>query len=284
MANKRLLNIGCGRIFHPEWVNIDIFPNPPHVEAVDIRKGLPYGDSTFDSVYSAHLLEHLKRGDGEALLREALRVLKPGGVIRLSVPDLEGIARCYLDKLSALADGEASATEERGAEEDYDWMVLELIDQVGRDVSGGEMERFILDEGIGNKDFLLSRAGSDVEEYWRARSAGESKFSEKVKGLTVASFIRGLRNYGAGLFVRIIGGPEAASAYREGIFRASGQVHRWMYDRYSLKRLLEEAGAVGVEVKGPTESAIEDFNRYELDVIDGKVRKPDSLFMEGVKG
>jgi hypothetical protein len=72
-------------------------------------------------------------------------------------------------------------------------------------------------------------------------------------------------------------------AFEEGVFRNSGEIHRWMYDRYSLRRLLEQAGFIDVRICRADESRIPDFNSYNLDVVEGKVRKPVSLFMEGIK-
>jgi hypothetical protein len=56
-----------------------------------------------------------------------------------------------------------------------------------------------------------------------------------------------------------------------------------MYDRVSLKRLLEECGFTHVRVCTAYESRIEGFASYGLDIVDGRVRKPDSLFMEAIK-
>jgi hypothetical protein len=56
-----------------------------------------------------------------------------------------------------------------------------------------------------------------------------------------------------------------------------------MYDRFSLKRLLECSGFKEVRVCGADESRILNLNSYGLDIHDGKIRKPDSLFMEGKK-
>ena len=67
------------------------------------------------------------------------------------------------------------------------------------------------------------------------------------------------------------------------MFRNSGEVHRWMYDRYSLSRLLTESGFINIQICQADESSIPDFNTYELDTCQGKVRKPDSLFIEATK-
>jgi hypothetical protein len=56
-----------------------------------------------------------------------------------------------------------------------------------------------------------------------------------------------------------------------------------MYDRYSLKRLLENTGFVNVKICTANESRIPVYEKYSLDVLSGIVRKPDSLYIEGSK-
>ena len=78
-------------------------------------------------------------------------------------------------------------------------------------------------------------------------------------------------------------GPRGASAVREGLFRDGGEVHEWMYDRFSLVRLLRRHGFTEVRPASAFESRIPRFEQFDLDVKDGRVRKPDSLFVEGTK-
>lgn len=56
---------------------------------------IPFPDETFDRVYASHVLEHVAWFNVEAALREARRVLKPGGALEVWVPDFEYIAQCY---------------------------------------------------------------------------------------------------------------------------------------------------------------------------------------------
>jgi len=68
------------------------------------------------------------------------------------------------------------------------------------------------------------------------------------------------------------------------LFRMSGEVHQWMYDRYSLKKILGETGFVDIQQCCADQSEIPDFNSYLLDIEpNGNVRKPDSFFMEARK-
>jgi SAM-dependent methyltransferase len=76
-----------------------------NAHAYDIRRGkatrLPFKDSTVDVVYSSHMLEHLDREDAVAFLAECRRVLKPGGWLRIAVPDLEQLIHAYLKDADA---------------------------------------------------------------------------------------------------------------------------------------------------------------------------------------
>jgi hypothetical protein len=76
----------------------------------------------------------------------------------------------------------------------------------------------------------------------------------------------------------------AEEAYTQlGKFRMSGEIHQWMYDRYSLKRLLETAGFENFTPVTAFQSRIPGWPAYELDTEQGEVRKPDSLFAEATK-
>ncbi|MDP4267502.1 MAG: methyltransferase, partial [Bacteroidota bacterium] len=68
-----------------------------------------------------------------------------------------------------------------------------------------------------------------------------------------------------------------------GKFRLSGEIHQWMYDRYSLSTLLARTGFKEIQIMSAYESKINDWNKFQLDVIDGEIRKPDSLFIEAIK-
>ncbi len=67
-----------------------------HVNFGNAVKGLPLPDSCADALYSCHMLEHLSRSEAGKFLEEAKRVLIPGGIIRLAVPDLRRQAVRYL--------------------------------------------------------------------------------------------------------------------------------------------------------------------------------------------
>lgn len=88
------LHLGCGPHIFPGWQNYDSAP-APGVILHDLRKPLPVPSGTAAFVFSEHFLEHLTQADGLAFLRECYRVLAPGGVLRLSVPNLAVLVADY---------------------------------------------------------------------------------------------------------------------------------------------------------------------------------------------
>lgn len=95
-AGKRGLNLGCGGETIKDWINIDE-GHPHHVDVVwDLCEGLPFiQSSTFDVIYSEHFLEHIGRKSALHLMRECLRVLVPGGTVRIAMPNLDEVLRAY---------------------------------------------------------------------------------------------------------------------------------------------------------------------------------------------
>ena len=120
---------GCGFCAPEGWVNFDASPTlrieklpiighfvkknrtwfPANVRYGDIVLGLPISNGSADAVYASHVLEHLAREDFETALRNTHRMLRPGGVFRLIVPDLQLRAQRYLQKLET---GDAEANDD----------------------------------------------------------------------------------------------------------------------------------------------------------------------------
>jgi predicted SAM-dependent methyltransferase len=271
-TGTRLLNIGCGPTIHPAWTNIDLVAMAPGVISHDVRRGIPFADASFDAVYASHVVEHLTPREALRLLQEGRRVLRSGGTLRLVVPDLEGIVRAYLGALARAQDGAP------GGAEDHAWMVLELIDQMVRTQSGGDMAAFLERKPFPNREFVVSRIGREAEKFWAARPHGVGGQGQRLRAV-----VSRLRRAIAAAGIAILGGRDARATFLEARFRARGEVHRWMYDRLSLGRLMESAGFADPRVVGPEESRIPDFAAYALDSDGGRPRKPDSLYMEAVR-
>jgi predicted SAM-dependent methyltransferase len=105
-------NLGCGTMLYEGFLNVG-FWSQLEKDAVyrdlngtrntfmlnhDLTEGIPAEDDSLDLVYHSHMLEHLSFKEGIAFTQECFRVLRPGGVIRILVPDLELFARAYLSR------------------------------------------------------------------------------------------------------------------------------------------------------------------------------------------
>lgn len=96
------VNIGCGmfpirddQVPGGPWVNIDEDPACPADLHVRVPP-LPYADNSIDELYLGQVFEHFDYVEGQALLRECLRALKPGGVCGVTVPDTRAVLEKYL--------------------------------------------------------------------------------------------------------------------------------------------------------------------------------------------
>jgi predicted SAM-dependent methyltransferase len=67
----------------------------------DLRRPLPFAAESFDAIYSSHVFEHLYEVQAARLLRECIRLLRPGGIFRIVVPDLHAMVQQYLDRKRA---------------------------------------------------------------------------------------------------------------------------------------------------------------------------------------
>ena len=263
-APLKLLNLGCGSRFHRDWINIDFCSSSPYVKTHNLLAGIPYQDNFFDVVYHNNVLEHFLKDAGEKLIGECFRVLKFGGILRVVVPDLENIVRCYLDQLEKALAGD------REAESNYDWIMLEMYDQAVRNYSGGFMAEYLRKSELENESFINQRCGTVVRDIRQSYLAGKPDKS--------VSLINKCKNLMKRAVKRMLG--ETYALIR---FRQCGEVHQWMYDRFSLQRLLLNNGFSQVEIKSPYDSTIPDWHLYELDVKNDSVHAPMSLYMEAIK-
>jgi predicted SAM-dependent methyltransferase len=89
------LHLGCGKRYIDGFVHIDAidYPHIDHVATIDNLSFIP--DDSIDLIYTCHVLEHFKRREVERVLREWYRTIKPGGTLRVSVPDFSKLCEVY---------------------------------------------------------------------------------------------------------------------------------------------------------------------------------------------
>jgi len=90
-AEEPKLHLGCGDLILPGWLNSDAYPRRNGVAYCNAAKRFPFPDNVFAYVFSEHMIEHLPQRGGENLIRESLRVLRPGGRVRIATPELNKI-------------------------------------------------------------------------------------------------------------------------------------------------------------------------------------------------
>ena len=269
------LNVGCGNRFHPDWTNVDMVSSSPHVIAHNLLTGIPFPDETFQAVYHSHVLEHIPHDEAGGFIDECKRVIKKGGVIRIAVPDLEQIARNYIRLLDANLSNPTKQTEA-----DYDWTMIELLDQLVRNASGGRMAGYLRQPNLPNESFIYQRNGEE------ARHIREHFIANKGKGAVAKLKEKAQQGDYRGIWNEVskrAGGAMFGSNYKIGAFRTGGEVHQWMYDRFSLGRLLSQHGFGDIKVRTAFDSYIPDWEKFGLEANGHNLFKPDSLFMEGIK-
>jgi SAM-dependent methyltransferase len=120
------LHIGAFDVVHDGWLNTDVTPHMAiarvpglptllrragrlsderwqtyragdfaRLHYLDLTQPLPYPDAAFEAAFGSHVLEHLTPDEGATLLRELHRVLRPGGIVRIAVPDLDAVIASY---------------------------------------------------------------------------------------------------------------------------------------------------------------------------------------------
>jgi len=102
-SDRKYLNIGGGDFLKEDWRVLDYYTDWYDYASVFIdydinlekKNQWPIDTGDFDLVYSSHTLEHLTDSAVEHTLREAYRILSPGGTIRINVPDLSIAIRAY---------------------------------------------------------------------------------------------------------------------------------------------------------------------------------------------
>lgn len=260
------VNIACGNSYADGWLNLDYAPVSPAVIRANLLGRLPLGDASADVVYSSHFLEHIPRRRVAGFLAECFRVMKPGGQIRLVLPDMEELCREYLRQRGA------------GAHEKADFVMLEMLDQCVRTEPGGELGAFYKN--------LSRRGANDMVVYAAARTGeGLPNAPSEAPSSDRATWAL-LRGRLERLYCRFLTRFLPAAFLEQNVsFAGVGERHAWIYDFHTLSSLLEQAGFASIQKMNFNQSEIESFPLHTLDVTPaGRPRKGlGSMYVEARK-
>lgn len=265
------LNFGCGKRFASGWTNIDFHSDTPQIQRVNFLAGFPFPDDSFDVVYSSHVLEHFSVPQMEFLLNEAHRILKPNGILRIVVPNLENICREYLRVLD-LPESDPSKSAH------HEWMVIELLDQLVRSQTYGEMGRFYIRLNSGDNSELRHYVQSRIGDI-PATDPVHVSWGDRLKDLLNWQSFSTALTYG---YIKCVASLLPKNLRTMVVTETSlGERHRWMYDAYGLQKHLEKAGFCDCQSFSHQQSNIPDFNQDLLDrKADGEAYKPNSIYLE----
>jgi predicted SAM-dependent methyltransferase len=260
-----------------EWNHVRLtsasLPEQPSLINHPLNRPLPLPDDSFDAIYSFHVIEHLSPAANERFMRDAHRLLKPGGIYRVSTPDLEFLATEYLQRLHEQM---ACASAENYAR--YRWAVCNLIDQCVREESGGEMI-LALRNGEFTREHVKHMNGDLLDYLFRPPPTAFPPGSRPVRLLRVDVVKR---------IVRKVAGPLVRRLRRR--FRHKSPIelrhekNLWLWDRVSLGRLFSNTGFRTIAAADHRTSSIPGWARYNFDESAyGEYPLEPSLYMEGTK-
>ena len=267
------LNFGCGTRFAQGWTNIDFHGDGVNVMRVNLLAGFPFPDNYFDAVYSSHVLEHFTPQHGTFLIQESCRVLKPGGILRTVVPDLEATIQEYT-RILAMEDSDTRK------EPLYRWITIELLDQLVRTSGAGEMGPLIARVANGRDEKMIQYLQSRVESELSPSTVSDT-LMRRLARVTPAKLITKLTYLYLDVVKHLV-----PRNLRPMVWSGTsiGEKHRWMYDRFGLSLLLQSCGFENARLLSFNESAIPGFCSDGLDSnADGRPYKNVSIYCEALK-
>jgi predicted SAM-dependent methyltransferase len=248
--------------FHSHHIGLD------KVLVHDTRRGIPAPDSSFDAIYSCHVIEHFSKDLAMAYLKELARVLKPGGVCRISTPNLEREAREYIKQLDTCRADPNNANEAR-----YELARESLLDQMVRTQRGGNLIKVIRDPKT-DPAYALERYGDVYREF--VTQPPELKPLHYGLKDTLLDF--NLRFAWDKLKLRLC----ALLGHKNTIF--TGENELWEWDPYGLGKALSKHGFTQIKNHSCDSSDVPHWDEYKIDTsFDGKTPIEPSLYIEAIR-
>ncbi len=244
------------------------FPDSTYFRYDFASKPLPYNDNQMDAVYANHILEHFLPHQIHPFLKEVFRVLKPGGILRISTPDFEILSNKYLDAVEKYRENPSELNLNK-----IKWYIYVIIDQLVRENPGGNMlstvmsddpNAFYDDELYGNIFRPFKTGNLDYHSIHSPKH--EVQPLSKLQKLNPLNIIR--------LSIKKWKWHQYAKRDKEVTdrtnknFRTSIEIERFLHDRITLYQHLKEAGFKDIAPMDYRESRIKDWQSYNLDISD----------------
>ena len=227
----------------------------------DVRKRLPFADQVVDWVHIYHVFEHLNPSESRNYIGELHRIVKVGGILRVSVADHESFVSDYLGYL----DKAAFDPSERNVT-NYEWALMRIIDQMVRHKPGGRMLE-LLHSGRYDPDYLHGEFGDVFDPPDASVTHPSSRNGYGPRDLFFALLRRVRRRWH---------GDDP---------RKWAECDRWANDRVFMRELSRQAGFRLFSKVRFDESAIPGWERYDFDrsVHGGEAEFEPSSYFEYTK-
>jgi len=175
----RKLQLGTGSNVYDGWLNTDVadYRRRNEVVYLDARQPFPLPDSSFDVIFSEHMIEHMTYADGRRCLSECLRVLRPGGRIRVATPSLDHLLSLYSDATTDLQ------------RRYIRWSIDSFVEDADAELPGFVLNNFFRDwehRFIYDRETLrhtLERAGFVEVEEWPVGQSGDPALTDLERHL-----------------------------------------------------------------------------------------------------
>tara|TARA_B100000989_G_C19455570_1_gene433850 strand:+ start:163 stop:984 length:822 start_codon:yes stop_codon:yes gene_type:complete len=228
----RFLNIACGNtlIDNELWTNIDFTSTNKSVKRMNVLSKLPFNNGSFDVIYTSHFVEHIPKEDLSGFYKECFRLLKPGGMIRIVMPDFEFLMKEYFFHI-----------ENRDIDK-LEFVSLLIFDQCVRNNRGGSLQKYLYDLGLSDddsmKEYVFELIGDDsgfISQGSLERNFYKRSFRKIIHNPSlILDALTFFRNYAVSFLF-------SKGFRKQNISYASlGEKHMWLYDNFLMSEILKK--------------------------------------------
>lgn len=127
------IHLGCGHNILDGWLNTDLFPSYENVYHVDALKTLNFNENQFDFCFNEHMIEHIEINEADILINEIYKILKPGGVLRLSTPNFDFLVKIYQNTIGGIGNEYIKWSKENFCPQHYQEEAIYVVNNFVRD-------------------------------------------------------------------------------------------------------------------------------------------------------